>query len=385
MALSIAWRDGFLAGYDHGSSGSARPQRLFAGAALVCVTFAYAAIAWTNVAGTNLAGMDLARTDLARTDLARADLARADLARTDLARTNVAGTNIAGADSGQDFDAQPAPAFSRAYPSRSAIASAYARLSRALQATAGVPSAVTGYVALLDSRYSLGFPPGTFTKPVSAIQDTPEGAAAPPGRDQVTHTGALPPPQLRSPPPRTAALRDGGNVNSAAADAPAEKPSIFQRLFGKPFAPMLAYAAPEDGMPIGQGALSGRYDHSTAVYDISAHVVYMPDGTTLEAHSGLGEFLDDPHHDQERMRGVTPPAVYDLQLREAPFHGVQALRLIPVDEEKVHGRSGLLAHSYMLGPNGQSNGCVSFRNYEAFLKAYLKREIKRLVVVARLD
>ena len=85
------------------------------------------------------------------------------------------------------------------------------------------------------------------------------------------------------------------------------------------------------------------------------------------------------------MRGVTPPAVYDLKLREAPFHGVQALRLIPVDEEKVHGRSGLLAHSLHVGPNGQSNGRASFRNYEAFLKAYLKREIKRLVVVARVD
>ena len=55
MAFSIAWRNGFFAGYDHGSSGGARPQRLFAGAALVCVTFAYAVIAWTNVAGTNLA------------------------------------------------------------------------------------------------------------------------------------------------------------------------------------------------------------------------------------------------------------------------------------------------------------------------------------------
>ena len=357
MAFSIAWHNGFFAGYDHGSSGGARPQRLFAGAALVCVTFAYAVIAWTNVAGTNLAGIDLA------------------------------GTNFAGVDSEQGLGAQSEPAsaaFSRAYPSRSAVASAYARLSRALQATASVPSAMTGYVALLDSRYSLGFPPGTFAKPASAIQET-EASAAPSSRDQIAHTGALPPQQLRSPPTRTAALRDGASVSRVAADAPAEKPSIFERLFGKPFAPTLAYAAPEDGVPTGQGALSGRYDRSTAVYDISAHVVYMPDGTTLEAHSGLGEFLDDPRHAQERMRGVTPPAVYDLKLREAPFHGVQALRLIPLDEEKVYGRSGLLAHSFMLGPNGQSNGCVSFRNYEAFLKAYMNREIKRLIVVARLD
>jgi hypothetical protein len=85
------------------------------------------------------------------------------------------------------------------------------------------------------------------------------------------------------------------------------------------------------------------------------------------------------------MHGVTPPNVYALELREAPFHGVRALRMIPEDESKTFGRSGLLAHTYMLGPNGDSNGCVSFRNYDAFLQAYLNHEVKRLAVVARLD
>ena len=33
------------------------------------------------------------------------------------------------------------------------------------------------------------------------------------------------------------------------------------------------------------------------------------------------------------------------------------------------GRDGMLAHSYMLGPSGQSNGCVSFSDYSAFLEA----------------
>jgi hypothetical protein len=35
----------------------------------------------------------------------------------------------------------------------------------------------------------------------------------------------------------------------------------------------------------------------------------------------------------------------------------------------------------MLGPNGDSNGCVSIRDYERFLKAYSDGEITRLVVV----
>ena len=38
----------------------------------------------------------------------------------------------------------------------------------------------------------------------------------------------------------------------------------------------------------------------------------------------------------------------------------------------------------MLGPHGDSNGCVSIKDYDAFLQAYLNGEIKRLVVVARL-
>jgi hypothetical protein len=46
-----------------------------------------------------------------------------------------------------------------------------------------------------------------------------------------------------------------------------------------------------------------------------------------------------------------------------PFHGVRAIRLVPVGDGKMFGRDGLLAHSYMLGPNGQSNGCVSFSDY----------------------
>jgi hypothetical protein len=44
----------------------------------------------------------------------------------------------------------------------------------------------------------------------------------------------------------------------------------------------------------------------------------------------------------------------------------------------------MLAHSYMLGPNGQSNGCVSFSDYQAFLKAYLSGEVTRIVVVDHL-
>jgi hypothetical protein len=125
-------------------------------------------------------------------------------------------------------------------------------------------------------------------------------------------------------------------------------------------------------------------DSRTAVYDIVAHTVYLPNGRRLEAHSGLGSQLDDPRYITLKGRGPTPPNVYDLTLREELFHGVRAIRLNPVDDGKMFGRDGMLAHTYMLGPNGQSNGCVSFSDYPAFLNAFLRGEIERLVVVEHL-
>jgi len=126
-------------------------------------------------------------------------------------------------------------------------------------------------------------------------------------------------------------------------------------------------------------------DGRTAVYDITARTVYLPGGRRLEAHSGLGEYMDNPRYQHLRMRGVTPPNVYTLTMRERLFHGVRAIRLNPVNESRMHGRAGILAHTYMLGPNGQSNGCVSFNDYPEFLNAFLRGEITRLAVVERLE
>jgi len=125
-------------------------------------------------------------------------------------------------------------------------------------------------------------------------------------------------------------------------------------------------------------------DSHTAIYDIAAHTVYLPSGRRLEAHSGLGSHLDDPRFVRARGRGPTPPNVYGLALRESRFHGVRALRLIPVGDGEMFGRDGILAHTYMLGPSGQSNGCVVFSDYPAFLSAFLSGEVDRLVVVDRL-
>jgi hypothetical protein len=183
---------------------------------------------------------------------------------------------------------------------------------------------------------------------------------------------------------RKPALATGPSDNRTLLDL-----EMSQATGPQPSPPALAYAAPESGVldnraKITFGPLLGL-DEWTAVYDISAHTVYLPDGTELEAHSGRGARLDDPRYVHEPMRGATPPHIYELALRELPFHGVQALRLKPIGGGKVLGRTGLLAHTYMLGPKGESNGCVVFKNYEAFLQAFQNGGVKRLIVVDRLD
>jgi type VI secretion system (T6SS) effector TldE1-like protein len=146
--------------------------------------------------------------------------------------------------------------------------------------------------------------------------------------------------------------------------------------------PRLAALTPWDdpAIKLEQSARPAR----TAIYDITARTVYLPGGERLEAHSGLGDLMDNPRYVSWKNRGATPPNTYRLTLRESLFHGVQAIRLTPVGESEMYNRDGILAHSYLLGPSGQSNGCVSFRDYPKFLRAYLRGEIDHIVVVARL-
>jgi Protein of unknown function (DUF2778) len=192
-----------------------------------------------------------------------------------------------------------------------------------------------------------------------------------------------------------ASLHDMAERAKVAMMSLTSRSSIVEKLWGKRDSQgaLLAYASADasvtDSIAHEQNPMHGGsppYDRSTAVYDISAHMVYLPDGTKLEAHSGLGSKLDDPSSAPIRMRGVTPPHIYELKPREALFHGVPALRLNPIGgENAIYGREGLLAHTFMLGPNGDSNGCVSFRDYSAFLNAYHNMGIRKLAVVARVE
>jgi hypothetical protein len=193
------------------------------------------------------------------------------------------------------------------------------------------------------------------------------------------------------PTPRPAGL-GGANLQAMAQRGKPVSDNPFHKLFGRSetTGSVLAYAAPDGGVfNNGKSQTPGilpQNDGMTAIYDITARTVHLPDGTRLEAHSGLGPKMDDPRHVNVRMHGATPPHVYDLIPREALFHGVEALRLIPVGGEgAIFGRTGLLTHTYLLGPRGDSNGCISFKDYEAFLRAYKNGKVKRMVVVASID
>jgi hypothetical protein len=121
-----------------------------------------------------------------------------------------------------------------------------------------------------------------------------------------------------------------------------DKPTMVEKLWGKQpsHGSLLSYASADASVT---GSLpdtkaqnpmlggSPPYDKQTAVYDISARAVYLPNGSKLEAHSGLGPLMDDLGHVNERNAGATPPNIYDLKPREKLFHGVPALRMTPVE------------------------------------------------------
>ena len=178
-----------------------------------------------------------------------------------------------------------------------------------------------------------------------------------------------------------------------ATPQPVTPPAPKPKRITQPSQPVLAYARPDN--PAESGGLgqafrnlfsspgsSARAGNGTAVYDIASATVNMPDGSRLEAHSGIGEMADNVRYVNQKMRGPTPPDTYNLSMRESLFHGVEAIRLTPTDGKTKHGRTGLLAHSYLLrGGRAQSHGCVAFKDYKRFLAAFKQGKIKRLVVV----
>jgi hypothetical protein len=353
MSISTGALHDFAA-YDHRSSSrKAIPTTMFGGAAIACAVLG---CAWTLYA-------------------------------------NVFGAGIYPTVGGANFDA---PVIRR--PSNLAVQTPVAKNVRtALAEPASSSSEPERFPSIasftFDDRFAAAAPGGV--EP-STLAEAPKASLPAPAAQAAQAANAVPLPAPRPSTLRLLASREIAKAKAAILSVTAsEKPTIFEKLYGKPPSKgsALAFASADFGdvtLPVpGKASAMGNaapYDRSTAVYDISARTVYLPDGSKLEAHSGLGSKLDDPRYVHVRMAGATPPHVYDLEPREALFHGVPALRLKPVGgEDAIFGRTGLLAHTYMLGPNGDSNGCVSFKDYDAFLHAYRNGGIKRLAVVARVE
>ena len=278
----------------------------------------------------------------------------------------------------------------------------------AASAAQGEPSRSVGSQPVEVTKLAEASPPAEAPKAVQASKpaETSKPKVSAPATKLALNVPATAPKETEA---KTAddktAKASGSSVRDMAQRAKAavmsiasnDKQTMVEKLWGKQPAAggFLAYASADASVTgsiidtRSQNPMMGGappYDRQTAVYDIAAKTVYLPDGTRLEAHSGLGSKMDDIRYSHVRMQGVTPPHIYELKPREALFHGVPALRLTPIGgEEKIYGRDGLLAHSYMLGPSGQSNGCVSFKDYYAFLDAYKNKGIRRLAVLAKVQ
>jgi hypothetical protein len=277
-------------------------------------------------------------------------------------------TPMLGSNAARTFSA--APLASGMLPARPATATVPARPRLEPAATRSIPPVPAPAAEALRSSQAPQIVPLPVPRP-------PEFAATAPAAPAVA--------RAPSRPRRTKAAR--------MVPPPADERSWFEKLFdiNSPTPPAVSYTAlesrPVDLAPkprLSPSPLPApTADAGTAVYDITARTVTLPNGERLEAHSGLRGKMDDPRFVHVRMHGATPPGTYDLTEREALFHGVRAIRLNPVGGSgAIYGRTGILAHSYLLGPNGDSNGCVSFKDYDRFLQAFLRGEVRRLVVVA---
>ena len=284
---------------------------------------------------------------------------------------------LASADPGIGTGVTPAP-LARAVKTlaitrdSAATADITGSLGKAAEAKAPDTRPAPGKVALA----TLAAPANANAKPETKSHAIPQGI--PPSIPQ-----GIPQDAIKAEAPKTVLAKP-------APPKPSRPLTPHEKLYGTvrlaSLSPVTPDSVPNTVRDANGGLPVAPYDRNTAVYVITSKRVYLPDGTSLEAHSGLGQYMDNPRFANLRMRGVTPPHVYNMKLREALFHGVEAIRLNPIGGEKaIHGRDGLLAHTYMLGPSGQSNGCVSFKDYRAFLSAFKSGRINRLAVISHLD
>ncbi len=234
-----------------------------------------------------------------------------------------------------------------------------------------------------DSRDPVALALASLGDPLDGVfdEEAPAEVGGLPG--DMPESVAVPAPRPEREPAQTARKPLAADPASADEEKPARtrKPSREDKAEQQR---ELAYARPDNpaGGVFKNLFKSPQAGDRVAVYDISAAVVHMPDGSKLEAHSGIGKMADNPRYVHVKMNGPTPPNTYRLSMREKRFHGVEAVRMTPVGGQTMHGRDGILAHSYLLrGGRAESHGCVAFKDYQRFLKAFKQGKVTHIMVV----
>ena len=282
------------------SSRKANANHIFGGAAVACLVLGCAWNIHANVFGASIyptvAGGNLDAHVMSRPSVVA------------VRRTPAADTILAALP-------EPAPVISApATIASSSLMFSDRFAAAAPQAVAPAPQPETAKLASLS-------PPVEAVKQADAKQVAP-----PPAPSKVASLApATDPAEAKPAKAPAASVKDMAQRAKAAVMSitSADKPTMVEKLWGKePSRSLLSYASADvsatGSLPKQQNPMLGGsapYDRSTAIYDIAAREVYLPDGTVLEAHSGLGAKKDDVRFAHVRMQGVTPPHIYDLTPR----------------------------------------------------------------------
>jgi len=249
------------------------------------------------------------------------------------------------------------------------IDAAVARAERSVEqekAISGQPTLVTALIEDQSARKDIQ-PFGLVMKKPDIEEENLLGEIPLPEARPALETVTIEKPVVEEKPVARTNKRDDAKAKDKQEDIALVKPerSLFGDLFKS--------KGSSTGWP-GRGT-------KVAIYDVSSATVYMPDGTKLRAHSGIGKMRDNPRYEHVKMTGPTPTGIYRLRMREQRFHGVEAIRMLSVDGRDPKNRTGLLTHTNLLRGQKGSHGCVAFQNYEPFLNAFKRGHITMMVVV----
>jgi hypothetical protein len=148
----------------------------------------------------------------------------------------------------------------------------------------------------LDERFLFDQPWDSFDQRFAAVSP----AAAPAMTTETENGTGSVPSVVRLPPPDPKAAAASPAVGSSA-------PSLASLTSPPPAGSVKKVRLASLEMPKGSSS-SLNPDSRTAIYDITARTVYMPDGRRLEAHFGLGDRMDDPRYISRRRQMSTTSA-----------------------------------------------------------------------------